>query len=391
MTATNDQFDHYQVFDQEQGPLIENLAEIRSSCPVQHSDAHGGFWAIFGYENVGQIARDPSAFSSMGGATIPSHGFPMPLPPIESDPPRHKMYRGPMLPIFSPPAVEKLTDSMREMVTRLIDGFCTRGEADLAGELTIPFPGMTIGLIMGVPNDEIEQLKGWTRELMLDISNAPAIGEALAFFTDLYERRKAEPKDDFPSLVIGLEIDGEPISPEECLAVYAMVTFAGLETTANSSSHIFDLLSQRTDLRDELVADPTKIPTALEELLRYTSPLPASARTVSEDIDFMGEPLQAGDRVLLNWISANHDPAEFESPSEIKLDRFPNRHYVFGVGSHRCLGVHLARAQLRILVEEVLRRIPDYEVQSNEVERYIGVTRGIGRLPIKFTPTAASA
>ncbi len=353
-----------------------------------HTEAHGGFWSLFTYADIGHVARSTEEFSSHGGATIPSHGFPMQLPPIEADPPHHAQYRVPMLPLFAPSAIEKLIDPMRSMVTELINGFCERGSADLAGELAIPFPGMTIGLFMGVPPEEIEQLKGWTRELMLDISNSSAIGEALMFFNDLYERRKAEPKDDFPSLVIGLEIDGKPITHEECLAVFAMVTFAGLETTANSSSHIFELLSDRPDLRQQLIDDPAKIPSAVEELLRYLSPLPASARTVRDDMEFQGKSLASGDRVLLNWISANHDPDEFDDPNVIDFDRFPNRHVVFGAGPHRCLGLHLARVQLRIIIQEVLRRLPDYDVQTGDVERYIGVTRGIGSLPITFTPSA---
>ncbi len=386
-SETGKNFDHLEVFDQQQEHVLAELATRRSECPLQHTDAHGGFWALFDYSTISEVARDTEHFSSIGGVVIPPHGFPMELPPIEADPPEHGQFRGPMLRHFSPAAVEKLAGPMREMVVELIGRFETKGVADLAKELNIPFPGMTIGLIMGVSPDEIEKLKGWTYKLMLDLSDLEAIGEALAFFDDLYTRRVAEPADDFPSTVLELVINDEPVTHEQFLAIMAMVTFAGLETTANSASHIFDVLDQQPELRKLLADQPDRIPNAIEELLRYISPLPASSRTTKCPVDLGDTQLGAGERILMNWMAANHDPVEFESPGTIDIDRFPNRHYVFGAGPHRCLGLHLARVQLRIMVKEVLARLPDYEIERTGIERYIGVTRGIAALPITFTPS----
>ncbi len=389
MTAESDSFDHIAVAaDAEPGPA---LAEARAACPVAHSGAHDGFWALFSYDDIGAAARDTARYSSASGVTIPAHAFPMALPPIEADAPLHMQVRGPLLPRFSPQVMEALEDDLRSMVNELIDGFIEAGSADLATDLVIPFPGMSIGQLMAVPKDDITMLRDLTAHLMANSSDLDVVMQAMAFFQRLYEDRLANPGEDLPTSVLSLEIDGRPVTNEEYLAIMAMVMMAGLDTTANAAGNMLELIGADDDIRQALIADPAKIPQAVEEFLRYSTPLHASGRTATEDFEIEGCPVTAGDKVLLNWLAANHDPAEFDSPEVLDIERFPNRHFAFGTGPHRCLGIHLARLQLRVVAEEVLRRLPDYVVDTAGVERYIGVTRGVASLPVTFTPGPRSS
>lgn len=364
------------------------LAEAREQCPVAHSGEYEGFWAVFGYGDISTMARDPAVFSSAQGVTIPHHGFPMSLPPIETDPPQHMQLRGPLLERFSPGAVGRLEPVLRETVVELIDAFAGRGEADLAVELTVRLPGAAVSHLLSIPDEDRARCHEWTTALIRDPENLEAISAAFAYFYELYQDRSAKPRDDIPSLILGIMVDGEPVSEQEFLCFMCTLVMAGLDTTANAGANMLQLLGRRPDLRAQLIADPERIPLAVEEMLRYITPLPALARVTTEPVEVGGVPIPAGERVQMVFIAGNHDPAEFECPEEIRLDRSPNRHLAFGAGPHRCLGAHLARLELRILLEEVLRRIPDYVVIEAGVERYTGITRGISSLPVTFTPAA---
>jgi cytochrome P450 len=362
------------------------LADARERCPVAHSTEYEGFWALFGYGDISTVAKDPTRFSSAQGITIPHHGFPMSLPPIETDPPQHMQFRGPLLDRFSAGAVGRLEPVLRQSVVELIAAFAGRGEADLAQELTVPLPGIAVSHLLAIPEEDRARCHEWTTALIREPENMEAISSAFAYFYELYQDRSANPRDDIPSLILGLTVDGRPIEEQEFLCFMSTLVMAGLDTTANAGANMLELLAARPDLRDELIAEPGRIALAVEELLRYITPLPALARVTTEPVELSGVPIPAGERVQMVFIAGNHDPAEFECPEEIRLARSPNRHVVFGAGPHRCLGAHLARLELRILLEEVLRLIPDYEVNQDGVVRYAGITRGISSLPVTFTP-----
>jgi cytochrome P450 len=213
------------------------------------------------------------------------------------------------------------------------------------------------------------------------------IGETFQYLNGVYEDRQANPRSDIPSVVLTIEVEGRPISQMEFLCMMNMLFVAGLDTTSNAGAYMFEELARRPDVRRRLLDDPNLIPAAIEEFLRYVTPLPALARTTTQDVPVGDATIPAGERVLLHWMGANHDPAEFPDPDEFVIDRAPNRHFAFGAGVHRCLGSNLARLELRIVLEEVLRRMPDYRIaEGASVERYPGVTRGISSLPVTFTP-----
>ena len=285
-----------------------------------------------------------------------------------------------------------MEDQIRGIVNSLIDDFIGEGRVNLVPALTFPLPTITMAYVLSLPSEDLDRFKDWAARVFQVNGDMEAIMELLEYFGEIYDDRLANPRDaatDIASLLLTIKINGEPLREDQFLMLMTELITAGLDTTANGGAHMLWLLGSRTDLRDSLVRDPALIPSAVEEFLRYISPVPASARTVSEACTFGGVEMEPHDKVVLNWISANHDGDEFVSPEDLQLERSPNRHYAFGAGPHRCLGSHLARLELRVLLEAVLQRIPDYQVDFNCVVRYPGIIRGMSALPVTFTPSTA--
>ena len=378
-------FDHLAV--SAMAEPFDVLRELRDRCPVAHSKTYDGFWVLTRYGDVNRAAHDPQRFTSTKGVTIPHHGFPISLPPIELDPPLHRQFRSPLLEHFSPGKVAEREDEIRHQVTELIDGFIADGRADLAQQLTIPLPAFVTSRFFGFPEEDLDRLHAWAVRILATNGDLEVVGETFQYLMGVYEDRQAHPRDDIPSVVLTIEVDDRPISQMEFLCMMNMLFVAGLDTTANAGAYMFEHIARHPDIRRRLTDEPALIPGAIEEFLRYLTPLPAMARTTTEDVTIGDVTIPAGERVLLHWMAANHDPAEFPDPDEFVIDRLPNRHFSFGAGVHRCLGSNLARLELRVALEEVLRRIPDYRLADDApVARYPGVTRGISALPVTFTP-----
>jgi cytochrome P450 len=223
--------------------------------------------------------------------------------------------------------------------------------------------------------------------------------ELLGYFAPLFEERTGATDDSIPSIARRLQIDGRDIEMLEFVMLLTTFITAGLDTTTNALSNIVVLLDQRPDLRAQLIADPELIPSAVEELLRYITPLPMLARTATRTCEIGGgehvATMTENEKVGLHWLAANHDPAEFDDPEDVVLDRTPNRHVAFGIGAHLCIGMHLARVELKAALTEILTRIPDYRVihsgPGGGIARSPALTRQIHRLPIEFTPGARTA
>ena len=363
------------------------LREMRETCPVGRAETHGGSWVLTRYEDIYDVTRDPETYCSGQGVNVPSHGMP-PLPPIESDPPIHALFRGPLISRFSPGRIAEHEPHAREVVTGLVDAFIESGEADLAQQLTVPLPAVVNTPILGIPSEDRAKFQDWAVRLLSSAGgDQEAIQATAGYFGELYGMRTSEPTGDIPTLMTEVEIDGERISPDMFVLAMIMLMSAGLDTTTNAGSHILHWLGEHPEERRLLTEDPSRIPTAIEELLRRSTPLPTLFRTATRDVTLHGQVIPAGDRVQLSWMAANHDPDEFPEPESVQLDRKPNRHFAFGVGAHRCLGAAMARMELKVLLEESLPRLGDYKVTATPT-RYVGVTRGIQNLPVTFTPGA---
>lgn len=312
--------------------------------------------------------------------------------PIEVDPPDHRKYRSLVNPFFSPARISVMEPWIREISGELIDGFAGRGHADLAEEYSFPLPMYVICRILGIPSDRWHEFREWISKLLL-IGEAPteameAAGVVAGFLASVLDERRRDPGDDLVSFLTTAEVDGERMGDMELLGFCMLLFGAGAETTTNAIGSPLAYLAEHHDLRDRLVADPALIPAAVEEFLRFDTPVFGLARTVACDAELGGQHLRPGQRVLLLWGAANHDDAEFDRAEEVDIDRPANRHLAFGAGIHRCLGSHLARAELRIALEDVLGRLPDLAIASGQqVERCVEVTRGVRRLPVSFSPS----
>jgi cytochrome P450 len=361
------------------------LNRLRESCPLGHSDTHGGFWNLFRFADVAEVAADAQRFSSRDN-TIPSEKLPMPAPPIQTDPPQHMQFRQPFLKRYSPQAIGHLTPAIQAKVNELIDGFIERGTADLTQELFIPYPAYAALKLMDLPEDDFPTFFRWARQIFSVEHSDEAGAGMFAYFTPLFDQLTGSLEDTIPAIGRNLRIDGREIQPLEFAMLLMTLLLAGLDTTANASSQIALLLDDQPDVRRRLVEAPELIPSAVEELLRHTTPLPTIARTATEDVTIGSTTICAGEKVALHYMAANHDPAEFPDPGQVVLGRTPNRHLAFGRGPHRCLGMHVARLELQVMLTELLRRIPDFVVERDRVVRSGGVTRGVESLPVRFTP-----
>lgn len=384
-------FDHYDV--QLAADPYGVFERLRAHPGPVRSDAYGGIWVVSRYEHVHAVVHDPETFSSAAaGVALPGDQFDprQPLVPIEIDPPAHRPLRNLVNPAFGPGAVRGLEADVRRLANDLIDGFIERGAADLVAELALPLPTIVISWFMGVPAEDRPRFRQWTTDLLR--VDEPAVARAAArdfssYCRSLTELRRAEPADDVTGLLVRARIGGEPLSDRQLLGFLIELITAGHETTTSAIGLYLAKLGMDPAQRLNLVRQPSRIASAVEELLRYESPVQVLRRTVTRRTQLAGVHMEPGDTVVVLWGAANRDDAAFEAPEEFDPDRAPNRHLAFGAGIHRCLGSHLARLELRVVLEEVLRRLPDYEVKG-PVEYSGGITRSVRSLETTFPPGA---
>ena len=373
--------------------------ELRSACPMAHTDRWGGSWLPTRYADVYAIAHDIETFPSGNGISVvpivdPGPGAasaPPPVltsgvPPISADPPLHTWTRRLILPTMSPARVAEYEVFTRELCRRLVDGVIARGEGDAAAEYAQQIPVRVIGHILGVPDDMSGTFTEWVRNV-LEFAHDPerrrrGIVGIITYLQGAVAERKAEPKDDFITELLNSENDGEPIPEGVVMGMCALLLIAGIDTTWSSIGSTMWHLAMHPDDRRRLIAEPELMPTAIEEFLRAYAPV-TMARRLIEDKDYNGCPMKAGERVLMNFPAANRDPAIFPDADKVILDRQQNRHLAFGAGIHRCAGSNLARMELRVAVEEWLARIPHFEVvDESKVTWAGGQVRGPRSIPI---------
>ena len=377
--------------------------ELRGKCPVARSERHGGAWLLTTYEDVTGAAHDIERFSSIDIGVLGGDG-PNPdeqdipeelaalgdinLPPISADPPLHTWTRRLLLPWFSHKRVEGYEVMTRALANRLIDNFIESGKADAAADYAQQIPVRVIAHILGVPEDMSDSFTGWVRDILEfgddQERSQPAVMNLLMYLFGEVEKRKVDPGDDLISELIKSEHDGEPLDTNTVLGMVTLVLVAGIDTTwSGIGSSLWHLATHPEDAA-RLAAEPDLMPTAVEEVLRAYSPV-TMARVVTEDTEFAGCPMHKGDKVLMNFPAANRDPAAFERADEVLLDRAQNRHVAFGVGIHRCAGSNLARMELRVAVEEWVRRIPSFRLaEGAELTWAGGQVRGPRVLPVVF-------
>ena len=347
---------------------------------------------------VAAISRDTATFSTSEGGIFlhPDQGVPLDLARnllLYMDPPKHTKYRLVLQKAFVPNTVRALEAPIRARVTKVIDRVIERGAYDFVKDIAVPIPLGVLAELMGVPEDDIGKLYDWTQQLEAAL-NSPEPNQALevmgpmaAYVNEQIQRQSAEGRPE--SLVTKLRdgrIDGEPLADAEVLMFFVVLVFAGNDTTRNTAATGMHALLQHPEALAELQGDPSLVAGAVEEILRYTSVVQWFARTATIDTELAGQPIARGDRVVMWYTSASRDEAVFDDPQAFDIHRVRPEHDAFGGGGrHFCLGAGLARLELRVLFEEVARRMRDIEL-AGDVERLrSNWAHGLVTMPVTFT------
>lgn len=370
---------------------------LRSECPIAAVDGIGeGTHIISRYEDVKFALRHPEIFSS--DIVAVDIGQDRPLIPLQIDPPEHAKYRRLMDPHLGPKEVATIEDETRALVNDVIDGFIERGSCDFHAEFSVPFPCTVFLTLSGLPLDEVAQFLAWKDAIIRpdvpfgDHAAAAevrrATGRALyGYFEGVIDDRLANPGDDVISRFVHGEIDGRRLSREEILDICYLFILGGLDTVTSTLDCSIAYLAQHPERRRALAEQPELVPAAVEELLRLHTPVMQILRVVATEHEMRGVTMRPGDTVMLMLGAADTDPDEFgPTANEADFSRDANRHFAFGGGPHRCLGSHLARMELRVALEELHRRIPDYELRPGTRLSYSPGIRELAELPLVFSP-----
>ena len=380
--------------------------QLRAEAPVARIEAPGWvpFWAVTKHADIAEISAQPTRFSNECGLLLVPEGAP--LEPASSemvvmiDPPRHRPVRKLASPRFTPRAIRAHRERIEQIAVEILDDASTGGaesECDFVESVAAPLPIAVISWFLGVPREDWKLLYHWTNEIIG--SNDPeyrrpgesardtyqrARGELHRYLEQMIEERRRQPGDDLISHLIQSELEGAPTTHRLILDNCELFVEAGNETTRNAISGGLLAFCENPGAWDRLRAEPELLPSAVEEILRWVTPITHFIRVATEDCEVRGQKIAKGDVLVLYYASANRDEEVFEAPFEFRIDRKPNRHLAFGIGEHVCLGAHLARVELETVFRHLLGRLEHFEL-SGEVSRLASTVNGtIKHLPLRY-------
>ena len=387
----------------------EYFAWLRANDPVRFVEEPGGpgFWAVTRYQDCVAVNRDHERFSSYQRGTMP---FEMPEEAVEQqrlmmlnmDPPLHTRYRRLVNKGFTPRMVAELHDRIHHATDTIIDAVIERGEADFVTDIAAQLPLVVIAELLGVPGEERDRMFDWSNRMVGSEDpeyqlSAEAAGQAAmelyAYASALYEKKRLDPHTDLMSVLAEVEVEGERLSDLELELFFLMLTVAGNETTRNLISGGMAAFFEHPDQWARLRADRTLLPQAVDEMLRFVSPVMNFRRQTTVPVELSGTTVGADEKVVFFHISGNRDEAVFEDPQRFDIGRHPNPHIAFGGGGpHFCLGANLARMEIRVMYEHLLDRMPDIEAAGPPERLQSRFISGIKHLPVRFPagPTVAA-
>ncbi len=385
----------------EDGPPHEIFARLRSEASPHWNALTGdepGFWSFTKFADIQAISKDPATFSSTrGGVFTTAQGA---VPPevlaeviLGMDPPRHTQQRSIMQVVFTPKLMRQKETAIRDIVTELIDDVIEKGECDFVDDIAVELPLRVIADMLGVPQDDRRQLFDWTNKLSRAAATSdPQMGlgalmEIGGYLNGLTAERKASPADDLISRLITAEVDGESLSEQEITFFFGILMFAGNDTTRNTASGGLRALIENDDERQKLIGNPAAIPNAIEEMLRWVTPVIYFTRTAQCDTEVGGHPIREGERVAMWYPAGSRDPEMNADPQRFDVSRQKPMHQAFGGGGpHFCLGNALAKLELRVLFEELMRRIPDMQFAGPITRLTSNFSNELTSMPVTFTP-----
>ena len=388
--------DHHEIFRtlREQEPVYWN--------PEADST---GFWAITRYDDIEAISKSPKTFSSakqMGGHRIFNENEieenQTDATMISMDPPVHAAYRRMITPGFVPKRISNMEERIRSRVTRLLDNLPRTGEAEFVSAVAAALPIEVLAELFGVPESDGPKLFEWSNATVgeddpdLRVSDEymrKCVGEMAAYAAGLWQQRLEKPGEDLISMLVHSKIDGEPLTFPAYIGTFILLVVAGNETTRNSISGGLLALSEHPEERQKLLDDPSLIPAAVQEIVRWVSPVLHMRRTATEDTEIRGQKIAKGDKVVMWYASANRDEAQWEDPYRFDVTRFCSAtaptQLGFGAGQHFCLGSRLAELQLKVLFEELLKRFPDIHVSGSVRRLRSNFISGIKDMPVRYS------
>lgn len=383
-------FDHYN--DQYMNNPYPVWAELRSTAPVAWSDAHNGYWLATTMEAVRAIALNPKIFSSRKTSVPTDIGFGEDVffPPMQADPPEHTRMKRLLMPSFSQKGAESLREYTHDTVVGILDELLAQGGAfDAAEDFARLVPTAVVSKLLGLTED-VGRFTTWVRRLLGVAEFDPEAATAAAadmfgYISEVVQSRKGSDGDDLIRLMLATEIEGEKFDDMEVVFCAVMMVLAGIDTTWGMLSAAILHLGQNPDQQQRLRENPSGIELACEEFLRAFAPV-TTARVLTTDTEINGAKMKKGDMVVVSFPSANRDETVFERADEVIIDRNPNRHTAFGLGAHRCLGVHIARMELNVALREFLTRVSPYTVVNAD---HIQWSRGQIRRPLSVIVDSA--
>lgn len=390
MTTTS-QFDHNSPeFIADPYPVY---ARLREDDPVAFSENYGGYFVLTRYEDVRSALLNWELFSSArpGVTSIPaSVKRDFPEIPLEVDPPEHTPYRKIVSSFFTRNAIRELDPGFRDIARKLLDGMVENGGGDMVQDFALPYVSRVLAYFLQVPEDDSERWVEWAHAIfhgrLTDREKADrASADMIAYVDALAEERRRHPGDDLFSVLATTRHKGKLLTPAELRGYGVLILNAGQETTVNGIGNSAWYLAEHLEDRQRLMQEPALLDDAVEEFLRVMSPIQLLGRTTTEESTIHGCPIPAGSTVAMGYAAANHDPTRFPNADQCVIDRRPNPHLAFGAGPHTCVGAHLARAEIRVALEELFRAMPDYRLDPTRNLEYTphGDLRGFWKLPVR--------
>jgi cytochrome P450 len=388
-----------------------HYATMRAECPVVFNEHHGGFWMITDYESVAAVARDNETFAHKyepdapdgidyhGICGIPRKAGTPRMGVSEIDGPEHADLRRVLNPFMVAKAVEASRARMEHISAWFLDELIESGVADLVLDYATPVPGVLTLEMVGMPSTNWRRYADFFHATSSFRPEDEEFQRAVARYGDMWTEladytrfRRDNPGDDLTSSIIAARIDGRSLSDDEIAGILWNLVAGGLDTTTSLVSWGLHHLGTNPDDRQRLIDDPSLIPGAVEEFLRFYSPSESLTRTATRDVELGGRQIKRGDVVFISWVSANHDAAMFDDADEVVIDRAENKHLGFGLGGHRCIGSNIARAESELMIGDVLRRLPDYEIDPDRFRPYPGnvLMTGVVTMPVTFAPGVRS-
>ena len=384
------------------GPPYAMFDLLRREAPVywHHDKETPGFWALTGHPEVVQVSKTPQLFSAARRSVFLFESNEEDLANLQMmlvnrDPPQHTKLRRMVSLGFTPRRIAMLEEKVRLRAGEIIDRIALRGECDFVTDLAADLPLQVIAELVGVPMEDRGKVFEWSNKL-IGFDDPEYVGdreeqkqtamEVYLYANQLAELRRQQPTDDLTSVLVNGEVDGERLNEMEFDLFFLLLLVAGNETTRNAISGGMLALINHPDQRARLIADQSLIATTTEEILRWVSPVNCFRRTVMQDTTIGSQAVREGDKVVMFYPAANRDERVFTNPNTFDVGRTPNDHLAFGIGTHFCIGNALARLEIKVMFEELLRRLPDIEL-AGPVERLrSSFINGIKRMPVRFTP-----